>query len=248
MFSFFSKKSYLIDLFKHGYTDIHCHVLPCIDDGAKNVHESEALLNEMQNIGFKHITATPHIMDGVWENTPETITTALANLKMHLSKTGLSEFSIATAAEYMLDNNFEKLLHNHEELLPLKDNKILVELSYFNPPLNLKEILFQLQVKGYSPILAHPERYNFYHNNYSQYKKLKEAGCQLQLNLLSLTPHYGKGVQKIAYQLLDDDLIDFVGSDTHHLQHIALLKTIQVKAKYITKIQKLVEANELLLP
>jgi protein-tyrosine phosphatase len=125
----------------------------------------------------------------------------------------------------MMDEKFTDLIEK-EQLLTLKDNLVLVEMSYFSPPINLYEILFQLQLKGYKPILAHPERYNTYHNNFKEYYKLKRAGCLFQLNLLSLTEHYGKHIQKTTEKLLKENMYDFVGTDAHHHQHLETLQKI----------------------
>ena len=116
-------------------------------------------------------------------------------------------------------------------------------MSYFSPPINLYDILFQLQLKGYKPVLAHPERYNAYHTKYNEFQKLKRAGCLFKLNLLSLTKHYGLGVQKTAEKLLKDNLYDFVGTDAHHLNHLALLQKTGTK-KNLKAIQHLLKNNK----
>ena len=142
----------------------------------------------------------------------------------------------------MMDEQFSKRLEN-DDILTLKDNFILVEMSYFNAPNNLFEIIFEIQLKGYKPVLAHPERYIFYHKNFKMYNKLKKAGCLFQLNLLSLTEQYGKNVQKTSHQLLKENSYDFVGSDTHHEGHLELLKTIGTK-KNLDKIKHLLVNNK----
>lgn len=241
MLSFFKKKKNLIDCFPNNFVDIHSHILPGIDDGAKNIQDAIALLKRMRKYGVQHFILTPHIMESVWENTPTIINKQLSLLKSELVHHGLEDLTIRAAAEYMMDHNFEQLLEN-EQLMTLKDQKILVEMSYFNPPVNLYELLFNLQVKGYQPILAHPERYQFLHANYKEYQKLKDAGCLFQLNLLSLTDHYGKGVQKIAFKLLEDQLIDVVGSDVHNQFHLDKLETIN-SSKIIKLVTPLLEKN-----
>ena len=154
----------------------------------------------------------------------------------------LNDVSIHAAAEYMMDEQFSILLEN-DDILPIKDNYILVEMSYFNAPFNLYEIIFEIQLKGYKPILAHPERYNFYHTDFENYYKLKKAGCLFQLNLLSLTQQYGKNVQKVSDQLLQENMYDFVGTDTHHNNHLELLKQIGLE-KTRKKIAHLLENNK----
>jgi tyrosine-protein phosphatase YwqE len=184
-------------------------------------------------------------MDGVWNNTPKIINQKLYELTNYLKTQEINDVKIRAAAEYMIDANFEILL-SKKELLTIKDKYVLVELSYFNPPINLKEIIFNIQIAGYQPILAHPERYTFYHSNYKEYFKLKELGCLFQLNLLSLSTHYGSKVTKIAESLLKDNLIDFAGTDAHNHYHLDVLETIN-NSKLIKLITPILENNSKLL-
>lgn len=239
MFSLF-KKTYLTDLIPEGFCDIHNHVLPGIDDGSKSSENSLELISEMRKIGIEHIIATPHIMENVWENSSKSIQNQCNNLNSILSTKNIS--SINYAAEYMLDENFKKLIKN-KDVLPIYENYILVELSYFNAPLDLFEILFNIQVAGYRPILAHPERYNYYHQNIEFYLKLKNAGCMFQLNLLSLSKHYGSEVQKTAYQLLKNNLYDFAGTDIHNQYHIKKIKEITIPKKTIEIVKNVLTKN-----
>ena len=179
----------------------------------------------MSSYGIKNIITTPHILGDVYPNTPEKVNSKLKEVTAELKKRNITDVSISAAAEYMLDEKFIRILEN-SELLTLKDNFVLVEMSYFSPPINLYDMLFQLQLKGYKPILAHPERYNSYHINLENYYKLKRAGCLFQLNLLALTEYYGKSVQEITKKLLKENLYDFVGTDAHHENHLLLLQKI----------------------
>ena len=233
-----NKKTALTAIFPENFVDIHSHLLPGIDDGAQNLEESVALIQRMRSYGIKNFVTTPHVMEAVWENSTEIIQQKVAAVQERLKKEGLHDVSIRAAAEYMLDGNFIKLLET-KNLLTVKDQFILIEMSYLNPPLNLYEILFNIQIAGYKPILAHPERYNCYHQNFNEYKKLKEAGCSFQLNLLSLSNYYGSTVNKIALKLLKENMIDFVGTDTHNLRHLNQLekitdkKTLQLIAPFL---------------
>ena len=118
-----------------------------------------------------------------------------------------------------MDSEFSKLFQS-EKLLTLKENYVLVEMSYINPPIQLYEILFDLRIAGYQPVLAHPERYLFYHKSFKEYEKLIHSGCMFQLNLLSAVGYYGKEVAKIADTLLQKKMYSFSGSDIHHSKHI----------------------------
>ena len=239
---FFKKKIPLTDFFTDGFVDIHSHLLPGIDDGAKDMDTSIELLLKMASFGIKNFITTPHVLGSVYPNSSEVIKQKLAAVKKELEKREIKGISIQAAAEYMLDEEFSALL-DQKDILVLKDNYILVEMSYFSAPINLYELLFKIQLKGYKPILAHPERYNFYHTDFKNYYKLKQAGCLFQLNLLSLTDQYGKGVQKTSEKLLKENLYDFVGTDTHHQNHLELLPKIGTK-KTLEKIKHLLNNNK----
>ena len=220
MFHFIQKKKFLKDLIPTNHIDIHSHLLPGIDDGAPTFEDTLFLATELQKLGFEQCITTPHVMTAIWDNTREIIeTTYLTTLKNLEPKL---HFPLKVAAEYLLDANFNKLFQN-EPLLVLKENFVLVEMSYINPPIQLYEIIFELQVAGYQPILAHPERYTFFHRNFSEYEKLKNAGCLFQLNLLSTVGYYGIDVMAVSEKLLIKGLIDFVGSDVHHENHLNAL-------------------------
>ena len=228
MFSIFKSKNYLVDLIPDNHIDIHSHLLPGIDDGSGTVEMSEKLFSEMKKIGFTDFICTPHIMSSIWENTPQTIASAEASLQgsENFKK---QDLKIRHAAEYMMDSSFSEKV-KAKELLCLKDDYVLVEMSYTNPPIQLFEIIFELQCAGYKPVLAHPERYNFYHKNLDVYDKLKNAGCLFQMNLLSAVGYYSSSVAECADKLLKKGLIDFCGSDVHHLKHTeSFYKRITIK-------------------
>jgi protein-tyrosine phosphatase len=241
MFFFKKKEIPLSDFFSKGFVDIHSHLLPGIDDGAKDLEDSISLIQKMASYGIKNFITTPHILGDIYPNTPEIIKNKLQEVRAELLKRNMTDITIDAAAEYMLDEQFSAIIENGE-ILTLKDNFVLVEMSYFSPPINLYDILFQLQLKGYKPVLAHPERYNSYHNNFEQYHKLKTAGCLFQLNLLSLTEQYGKGVQKTAEKLLKENMYDFVGTDTHHQMHLELLRKIATP-KNLKKLEQIMQRN-----
>ncbi|MDB0602029.1 histidinol phosphatase [Tenacibaculum maritimum] len=240
---FFKRKLIpLKEVFPEGFVDIHSHLLPGIDDGAKNMENSIELIAKMRSYGIKNLITTPHVLGDLYPNSSEIIKEKLEEVKLELKKKKMKDISIRAAAEYMMDEQFLERLKN-DDILTLKDNFILVEMSYFNAPYNLYEILFDIQLKSYKPVLAHPERYNFYHNNFESYYKLKKSGCVFQLNLLSLTEQYGKGVQRVAKRLLKEGMYDFVGTDTHHHNHLNLLEKIGNK-KIVKSIYNLLENNK----
>ena len=219
MVSLFKTKPKLAALIPSNYVDIHSHVLPGIDDGAKTMEDTRFLLDGMAQLGFSKSITTPHTMGNVWDNTSETIKEALEAVHATVP-IAAQALNLQAASEYFLDESLMKRIGD-KALLTLKDNYVLVEMSYLNAPLQLYDFLFELQLKGYQLILAHPERYSFLHGKKKEYAKLKKAGCMFQLNLLATVGYYGKDVCEIADYLLKEDCYDFVGSDIHHAQHLA---------------------------
>ena len=175
MFTFFKSKPILKDLIPENHIDIHSHLLPGIDDGAKTFEDTLRLTRALQKIGVSEFITTPHIIQHVWDNTHEQILENQSTTVSALEKNTIT-VPFHAAAEYLMDDQFVQLFQSHT-LLTLKDKYVLVEMSYINPPIQLYTILFDLQVAGYIPVLAHPERYLFYHNNFNEYQKLKRAGC-----------------------------------------------------------------------
>lgn len=241
MLSIFQKKIYLRDLLED-LVDIHNHILPGIDDGAPTVEDSLELLKKMRQLGYKRFICTPHVMNDYYPNTPQIINAALSKLRETVAgDAGLADIEFKAAAEYMMDQSFMELLEK-EALLPLKDKFVLVEMSYFQAPINLKEILFKIQTHGYRPVLAHPERYAFYHRkDLKKYEEIKDRGCLMQVNALSLSSHYGTNMQHTAFNLLEAGMIDLIGSDTHRLQHLEKLESIKLSKKQASQLKPVIE-------
>nr|WP_288812012.1 CpsB/CapC family capsule biosynthesis tyrosine phosphatase [uncultured Sphingobacterium sp.] len=228
---FDKKKSKDVSL-DHIRIDIHSHVLPGIDDGVETIEESVAMIAKMQSLGYTHIVATPHIMWDCYRNTPEIIHGKLEEVRKASAEEGLT-VRIDAAAEYFLDEHFNDLLSNDREMLTLPGNRLLVELPYSTQLLNTSETLFSIIGKGYQPVLAHPERYTYFHSDLSVYKKLADAGCELQVNILSLTGYYGENITKTAQWLLKNNLITFLGTDAHKIQHLEMINKSD-KQKWIS--------------
>lgn len=215
IFNLFKAKPTLKELIPEGFVDIHSHVLPGIDDGAKNINESVKLISEMKKLGFGKIYATPHTYPGLYDNTNDTILKSYNSIKNYNSNKNYLKFS----SEYMLNSEIiNKAIE--KTILCISDKYILIEMSFLNMPINCYEIIFELQLNGYKLILAHPERYLYLNNNFNDFYKLKKVGCLFQLNLLSGVGYYGKEVLSLSDKLLSEDLIDFVGSDIHSLRQI----------------------------
>jgi protein-tyrosine phosphatase len=224
MLNFFNKKN--TEDIRYDFTflsqDIHSHILPGIDDGSPDVETSIKLIKSLAEAGINRFICTPHIIGDLYRNTPETINAALTILKKACLQAGL-DTQLSAAAEYMLDDYFMELLRKKKPLLTLTKNYILTELSYATAPNNVEQIGFELNVNGYQPLMAHPERYFYYHKNYDAYYRMKELGFLLQVNLLSLTGYYGKAAAKAANFIIANNLADFVGTDLHHFNHLKAL-------------------------
>jgi protein-tyrosine phosphatase len=241
MFTLFKSKPVLKDLIPDGHIDIHSHLLPGIDDGARTFEDTLRLTQALQGFGVSQFITTPHIIQYVWDNTHDQILSNKETTVLELKKNKIT-VPFNAAAEYLMDDQFVQLFQSHE-LLTLKANYVLVEMSYINAPIQLYSILFDLQVAGYIPVLAHPERYLFYHNNFSEYEKLKRAGCLFQLNLLSVVGYYGAEITKIAEQLLAKGMYTYVGSDVHHDNHIASFEQ-KVKIKDLAPLKEVIANNQ----
>ncbi len=248
MFKLFSKKKYFLkDYISEQFTDIHSHIIPGIDDGAKNIEQSKKLLHRIQNnLGIKNMIPTPHTMHMVWDNTSENINKTFEELRDEIKSEASIEINLKQAAsEYFLDDHFIALLEKND-ILAIQGKYVLIELAFGTAPLNLFDMLFKIQVAGYKPILAHPERYYYLHDTIEEFQKIKDTGCLLQLNLLSLTSYYGKDVQKVAEKLLKLDLIDLVGSDIHHERHLDFLESKFLTDSMLEKLIPALKNNEVL--
>lgn len=229
--------------FTEHFIDIHSHILPGIDDGAKTMGHSIELLTNMYKLGIRNFVCTPHVIEGVWENSTEKILSTFNELNAVVEQTpNLKEINIRVAAEYMMDENFQKLLEN-KDFLPIKDNKILVEMSYLAPPANLFETIAEIQIKGFVPILAHPERYKSFHQDLGVYQRLKSAGCMFQINMISLSNYYGKDVHESAIWLLRNNMIDFIGSDLHHMRHMEVIESVVTRKNMMEMVTPIIYNN-----
>lgn len=240
MFSFFTKNKYITDFIPNDYVDIHSHIIPGIDDGAKTIEDSKYLLQSLIELGVDRAYTSPHTSTNIWNNSPEIITEGLEALKVSLPEL-TQKLDLRVASEYLLDDEFMKLLEK-DSVLTYGDNHILVEFSYLNLPINFQQLFFEIQLKGYIPILAHPERYTYFNNQPEIFRELRKTGVKLQLNLLSLVGYYGLETQKMADTLLKMNLYDFTGTDLHHKNHLKALYE-PIKAKHTSELTNLMQKN-----
>jgi len=220
---FFKKKQVLepISLSAFG-VDMHSHLIPGIDDGSKSMDETIAMLAKFQDLGYRKVITTPHIMSDYYRNTPEIILSGLDEVRETALKLGLT-IEIDTAAEYYFDDHFLELIKK-KQILSFGDAFVLVEFAFSGKPMFENEMFFELLTAGYKPVLAHFERYAAFHGDLDKAREYRSRGVLIQLNLNSLSGHYGPEVKKQAEQLIDAGLVDFVGTDCHRMQHLMTLE------------------------
>ena len=210
--------------------DLHSHLIPGIDDGSKSMEESLSLLKGMEALGYEKVITTPHIMLDAYKNTPKIIGDGLKSLREAALKEGIA-LEIEAAAEYYLDDGFEKLLQKGD-ILTIKGQYLLFETSYFAKPMQLEEMIFAITSSGYIPLMAHPERYRYVKDPLKEYKRFKELGVLFQVNLNSFSGHYGKDAKQKVNFLRMKGMIDFLGSDVHHSKQVDTLSEVFLSEAY----------------
>ena len=213
--------------------DMHSHLLPGIDDGLKEPDQSVSFIKQLKELGYQKLICTPHILTDLYPNSRETILPKLDLVRNELRTAGLS-IEIDAAAEYMIDHSFAELLSTSkkQDLLTINNQYILVEMSYLAPSPNFEQVIFDLRMFGLTPILAHPERYSYYHKNFDYYERFVELGCKLQVNLLSLSGAYGPYVKKTAEKLFKMKMVDYLGTDMHHERHLEMLQELATRKDF----------------
>lgn len=224
MLFFKKKESKSLDL-SWLQADMHSHLVPGIDDGSPDVATSIELIQGLAALGYKKIITTPHILWEVYPNTEASIMEGLAKVQVAASEAGIA-IELRAAAEHFIDDHFQEQLKNRAPLLSISGNMILVEFSMVTAPLDLQEVLFEMQLQGYQPVIAHPERYIYLNRKKEFFDDLKSSGCFFQLNLLSLVGHYGASVQELAEYLLKKEYYDFAGTDMHNKKHLEALQKL----------------------
>lgn len=239
----FSKKEVLLDPIDLNQlkTDLHSHLIPGIDDGSATMEDTVALLRKFEQLGYQKVVTTPHVMSDYYINTPEIINEGLVNVRKAIQENGLN-IAIEAAAEYNLEPEFEKLIEEENVLTFGKENFLLFELSFFEEPKRLNENIWSMREKGYNPVLAHVERYAYWHQDYDKVEEMINRGVKLQLNIGSITGNYGPEVKTFAERLIKDKVIEFVGSDCHHMQHLEMIEY----ARRLPSFQQLIKQDQLL--
>lgn len=215
--------------------DMHSHLIPGIDDGSKSLDDTIAMLSKMKELGYKKVITTPHILSDYYKNTPEIILAGLEIVKKEVKRIEL-DIAVEAAAEYYFDEYFVKQIEQ-KKILTFGDNYVLFECAFRDEPTNLDSLIFSLQSNEYKPILAHFERYIYWHGSVEKAVELRERGIKIQLNLNSLAGHYGPEIKKQAERLVDSKCIDFVGTDCHRIDHLLILEK-NLSSEYMHKLLK----------
>ncbi len=202
--------------------DVHSHFIPGIDDGAQTLEQSMEMLTAMRELGYRKVVTTPHSMADGYKNTPDIILGGLAKLRAEVARVGL-DIEVDAAAEYYLDHELERKV-TEKEVLTFGDNLLLFELPFLSEPQVLLSVIFLMQTAGYKPVLAHPERYSFWYNDFSKYERLKERGVLFQLNMIALSGAYGPQAKQISEKLIDAGAYELIGSDCHSMGHVEAMK------------------------
>lgn len=245
MFNFIFKKKERLNLpYKR---EIHCHIIPGVDDGSRKLESSLSYLKSLSELGVEEVIFTPHRIDDRFENTPAIIDPIFNNLQEAVTREGVN-LRLNYSFEYRLDTGFLTLLSKGKwgeescALRPLRGRYLLIENSFAHPVQEMDELIFHLQDCGFYPILAHPERYRYYAGHNGRfYHHLQDQQLEFQCNILSFTGYYGSETKKVVYWMLENGYINYLGSDLHNEQHVQLIKKFLQSKEYASLRPRLVE-------
>jgi tyrosine-protein phosphatase YwqE len=227
--------------------EMHNHILPCLDDGSKSVEESLEILKTLEKAGYRKIIVTPHVLTDLYPNTPASIKDAYTALRQAADlEAEPHTVQIEIGAEYMVDEVLLDRFVNEPPLL-MAGKYILIEFPLYQAPRNYKEVIFELSLKGYQPIIAHPERYLYAYRNMEFFQDLVQRGCLLQLNINSVLGGYGKMVNKLARQLIKLKVYDLLGSDIHNARQAHSLIETSVREELTKQLGDYPFKNKILL-
>ena len=210
--------------FSFAKTDMHSHLIPGVDDGSQSLEESMTLIKALYSLGFRKLITTPHVMHDFYRNSAVTILDGLEQLREAVKlQPELNGLVLEASAEYYVDEGLREKIEK-KEILTFGKNFLLFEISYINAPDNLDDIIFTMQTNGYQPVMAHPERYPFWYDNFEKFTRLKDKGVLFQVNSNSLTGYYSPNARRFAERLIDNNMVEFIGSDTHNARHLESLQ------------------------
>lgn len=217
-------------------TDVHSHILFNIDDGSYSIEESIELLKKLQNIGFHDVILTPHYIKGSNYSANNQIKRKQFNLLKETIKEHNLKINIHLGNEIFISNDILNLLET-DEISSLNNTKyLLIELPFHNQILNLEDIIYEIKLKGYLPVIAHPERYTYFQENYKLVDNLKELDVMFQCNYVSILGYYGKSAEKLVKYMFKNKYVDYLGTDIHHLDRTFVVDNFDKIKKQIKKV------------
>ncbi|PCJ80948.1 MAG: hypothetical protein COA49_06475 [Bacteroidetes bacterium] len=223
------------------FTDVHSHLVPGVDDGAHDMETAVALIQRLQDLGYKRLVITPHIMSDLYPNTPEILKPKFEELKREVARK-LPPIELLLGAEYFLEQNFIDLLSeasNADNVLltfPCKDpvtgekmEMILFEFAFHEAPNEglLAEAIFKMQTSGLTPVLAHCARYPYWNMDRDKLKELHSKGVILSINAATLSGAYGDLAKETALFAIENGWVRMICSDTHAPHHISAVKELE---------------------
>lgn len=230
------KKEPLVPLRELGLMcDMHSHLIPDVDDGAKTLDDSVNLAKGLLRLGYKKLIITPHFMTGFYNNTADGVKEKLETLKAELARQSV-DIDVSVAAEYYIDYDFMNDL-SVKPMLTIGDKRLLFECSFTNQHRNFDETVFEMQINGYKPVLAHPERYTYWHGSTSLMHEYHDRGIMFQINILSILGAYSPGTTKAARTLIDEGLCDFIGTDLHNAAQLAAIEKAMIPESLFIKLK-----------
>ncbi len=240
MFDFLKKKNKNPEpIFESLGIDMHNHLVPQVDDGSRSLEETMECIQCMKQLGFKQMYITPHFQYPRFPNKEEDIKKLYTHLCADLKENGVTMQMMGVGGEYRIDDGFVDRMENPQFNTIGKKNKyLLIELSLHQVRMGLEQTVFDLQMKGYEVILAHPERYPYYNATSTTLKTLKEQGVYLQCNLLSFSGFYGEAAQQKAFQMVQNGWVEFLGTDMHNTMYAEALRECACNKKVIKMLQQ----------
>jgi tyrosine-protein phosphatase YwqE len=221
-----------LGLGKHLHMDVHCHLLPGVDDGVNSIEEALEMIERLRRLGYRGSVLTSHIYAELYPNSRATLVPAYEKLQAAVLARW-PDYQLQLAAEYYVDMHFEACIASGDLLwFPGMNERgeavkcVLFEFGFHEAPPQAKEVVFQLQMDGYQPVLAHVERYPYWHQDFSLMEDLHDRGVWLTLNAASLAGAYGPETYDAARQVLERGWCRFLCSDAHGLRHIEALEAV----------------------
>jgi len=245
----FLRRNKVLPTFAPLVTDMHCHLLPLVDDGSKSLEESLDVLETMSQVGFKEVKLTPHFQSPRFPNTEPDILERYKNFCAEVeanSKDRTLPALCGISGEYRIDDGFDEhqaldnilTYHFSDPKRGSEKGLLLIEFSLHQKRMGLDETIFQCQMNGYDIILAHPERYPYFDRHSEMLEQFKEQGIFFQVNILSLDGFYGEAAQRKAFEFIEQGWVEFLGTDMHNVMYAQALRHASTNKKIIKLIEK----------